>query len=75
MDETLYNNILAALEAVHGGHTANEVRYILSSLFVTLFECGKLVVWGCCFTVNTRETIRLAVCSIHASRAIHLHEA
>ncbi|CAB1118220.1 unnamed protein product [Ectocarpus sp. CCAP 1310/34] len=26
MDEALYNNILAALEAVHGGHTANEAR-------------------------------------------------
>lgn len=26
MDETLYNGILAALEAVHGGKTANEVR-------------------------------------------------
>lgn len=26
MDETLYNGILAALEAVHGGQTANEVR-------------------------------------------------
>ena len=26
MDEALYNGILAALEAVHGGQTANEVR-------------------------------------------------
>eukprot|EP00903_Cladosiphon_okamuranus_P010030 g9512.t1 len=26
MDEALYNSILAALEAVHGGHTANEAR-------------------------------------------------
>lgn len=26
MDEALYNGILAALEAVHGGQTASEVR-------------------------------------------------
>lgn len=26
MDEALYNGVLAALEAVHGGQTANEVR-------------------------------------------------
>lgn len=28
MDEALYNNVLAALEAVHGGKTASEVLII-----------------------------------------------
>lgn len=38
MDENLYNGILAALEAVHGGHTASEVRHEL--FFLPTGECS-----------------------------------
>ncbi|CAM9155225.1 unnamed protein product [Ascophyllum nodosum] len=40
MDETLYNSVLAALEAVHGGYTASEARHAAGQMLEGFKERG-----------------------------------